>query len=211
MLRPFFIFSTFLSLAFLPGCDPDPSTPKPAPTPSEVAVGKPGGTFQTFTIPTKAHESNTGNLNVFAATVLRFRAVFDSSAVYQSRQAVNQHDINKLYGFSDCGTHHHQNSARFGWNWQDDALRIYAYVYANGQRTVQTITTVKLEETNEYQISIGPQGYVFTVNGKHATRMAGGCPGSSFRYRLYPYFGGDETAPHPIRIRIMDLDQDLQH
>ena len=168
-------------------------------------MGSPGAIFKAYTIPAKTHESITGQLSVFVDTVLRFRAVFGSSAVYRLGQPINQHAINQLYGFSDCDTHHQQNSARFGWNWEGDALRIYAYVYANGQRTAQAITPVKLGEENEYQIRIGPQGYVFTVNGKHATRMAGGCPGSSFRYRLYPYFGGDETAPHPIRILIMDL------
>lgn len=205
MPRIFLIFLSLITI-LLWCCDhgsPDPAVPASAP--GKPATDGPNPAFKAYTIPARAHQSSNGELDVFADTVLRFRAVFDSSAVYRSGQAINQHDINKLYGFSDCGAHHQQNSARFGWNWQEDALRIYAYVYANGQRTAQSITAVKLGEENEYQISIGPQGYTFTVNGKHATRVAGGCPGSSFRYRLYPYFGGDETAPHPIRILIMDL------
>src|SRR5690606_41284654 len=58
----------------------------------------------------------------------------DSSCVYKNPHPENQDDINKLYGFSDCTSLHHANSARFGWNWKDGALRIHAYCYVDSVR-----------------------------------------------------------------------------
>jgi hypothetical protein len=45
----------------------------------------------------------------------------------------NQYDINKLWGFSE-GINNQYNSARIGWSWNNDALRLYGYVYAKGVR-----------------------------------------------------------------------------
>ncbi|RDC63253.1 hypothetical protein AHMF7616_01854 [Adhaeribacter pallidiroseus] len=35
--------------------------------------------------------------------------------------------------------------------------------------------------------------------------MSRGCSGTSDKYKLFPYFGGDETAPHNIKIEIKEL------
>ncbi len=48
---------------------------------------------------------------------LKFIVKFDSSAIYTAKDAANQYDINKLYGFSDNNVDDHQFSARFGWRW----------------------------------------------------------------------------------------------
>src|SRR4051812_33571860 len=63
---------------------------------------------------------------------MKFVVKFDSTAIYQSQSAENQYDINKLYGFSDNNSDHHQYSARFGWRWSENALRLFAYVYNEG-------------------------------------------------------------------------------
>ncbi|MBL3658301.1 hypothetical protein [Fulvivirga sediminis] len=140
----------------------------------------------------------------FEDNELSFTALFDSSAVYSSVDEANQADINKLMGFSDCGAHHHENSARFGWRWFDDELQVFAYCYAGGVRSYEFITSVELNETNEYKITAANDKYFFTVNGKHEVEMerGGNCTESS-NYLLFPYFGGDETAPHDITVRII--------
>lgn len=138
-------------------------------------------------------------------TTLSFSATFDNSAIYTSQSPENQNDINKLYGFSDCNTHHSIASARFGWNWRDNALRIYAYCYRNGERVSQELGVALLNTAYDYQLSIVGGNYVFTFQGQQ-TVIARGCMlvESTQRYLLYPYFGGDEVAPHDITIAITD-------
>ena len=138
-------------------------------------------------------------------TTLSFSAMFDNSAIYTSQLPENQNDINKLYGFSDCDTHHSIASARFGWNWRDNALRIYAYCYRNGERVSQELGVVLLNTAYDYRLSIVGGNYVFTFAGQQ-TVIARGCTSveSTQRYLLYPYFGGDEVAPHDIMIAITD-------
>ena len=59
--------------------------------------------------------SSTSKVTLITATEMTFEAVFDDSAIYETVSESNQADINKLMGFSDCTSHHHSNSARFGW------------------------------------------------------------------------------------------------
>ena len=57
----------------------------------------------------------------------------------------------------------------------------------------------------ELTMSVQENLYQFTYNGKTVT-MPRHCTGSSIQgYRLYPYFGGDETAPHDIYVYIKEL------
>ncbi|WP_044198371.1 hypothetical protein [Dyadobacter tibetensis] len=162
--------------------------------------------FITYKISKDKHEIDGDNITLFKADRLKFQAVFDSSAIYKSFIPENQYDINKLMGFSDCNSPHHGNSARFGWNWMDNALHIHAYTYVDGQRVVKSLGTVTLNETNTYEIQIQGNEYVFLLNGAE-TRMQRFCSGSvGLAYNLLPYFGGDETAPHDIKIKIRLLE-----
>jgi hypothetical protein len=162
--------------------------------------------WKTYTIDSASHFCKNNDWVSFNTDSLRFTAVFDESARYTSQQPANQSDINKLYGFSDCRTLHQENSARFGWNWQNNALRIYAYVYRNGKRVSKEMTQVDLGRENAFKIQKQSGKYVFTVNGQYTTVIDAGCSAPAEGYRLYPYFGGDEKAPHRITIRIKDLD-----
>jgi hypothetical protein len=163
-------------------------------------------TWKTHTIDNASHFCKKNDFEPLNTDSLHFIAVFDESAIYTSQNSYNQSDINKLYGFSDCGTLHHKNSARFGWNWQNNALRIYAYVYSDGARISKEITSVALGRENTFKIEKKAGQYIFTVNNLHSTRIQAGCNTRVEGYRLYPYFGGDEKAPHRITIRILDLD-----
>jgi hypothetical protein len=70
-----------------------------------------------YTIPKGQHFAASNSFQSVDTDTLQFMVQFDSSAIYQTIAAENQHDINKLYGFSDNGAAHHQLSARFGWSW----------------------------------------------------------------------------------------------
>lgn len=133
---------------------------------------------------------------------LKFVVRFDSTAIYQTRLAENQNDINKLYGFSDNNADHHQYSARFGWRWSNNALRLFAYVYNQGSVTSKELATVAIGAETNCAIQVTSSSYLFTVNGitERLPRMATTAKASG--YQLYPYFGGDEAAPHGINIWI---------
>lgn len=57
---------------------------------------------------------------------------------------------------------------------------------------------LKTEET-----SIGK--YVFEMNGKKELMKRTCTEDSTSAYQLFPYFGGDEAAPHDVHIFIKDL------
>jgi len=138
-------------------------------------------------------------------TVISFKAIFNKSAIYQTKVAANQFSINKLYGFSDCGAHHQVNSARFGWIWLNNALRIYTYCYVNGKRIPEVeLGTVEFDKAMDYKIEIKNNRYIFTFKGKQTIVNRGCTDTKGFKYKLFPYFGGTEPAPQEILIKIKE-------
>lgn len=144
----------------------------------------------------------------FEGNKLSFEAKFNESAIYTTKLPSNQADINKLLGFSDCGADHHTSSARFGWRWYKNRLEILAYVYNNNQRVMEYITSVPPDEFIFYEISKTSEGYKFKVEDRiiHIPADLTTCTGGA-NYYLWPYFGGDETAPQDISIVIQQIEE----
>ena len=121
----------------------------------------------------------------------------------------NQADINKLYGFSVGLFQSNQyNSARFGWRWSipKQKIELLAYVYVNGVRINEWdqnifITDVDLGMENRTSIEITPSSYLFKINDNSKVMLPRA--GSGAGYNQYPYFGGDEVAPHTMNIVLM--------
>lgn len=147
------------------------------------------------------HFSNQSNIKAFSGNSISVNVRFDSSAIYQTTNIENQEDINKLVGFSE-GFNNHLNSARIGWNWSKNALKLYAYAYINGQRVAQEIAIINIGDTVRCNISVTSTKYVFVVGDKliELPRAPGASKVSG--YWQYSYFGGDEVAPHNIYIDI---------
>ena len=165
----------------------------------------PSSAFTRYTIKKGDHFADRSVYHPVSFNQLRFQVLFDSSAIYRTLSEVNQYDVNKLYGFSDNNSDHHQFSARFGWRWSDGAIRLFAYVYNNGYLSIEELATVQVGTPIECSIRATENEYVFyygdrwmTVPRNSTTPMAEG-------YLLYPYFGGDETAPQDIFINIKNL------
>jgi hypothetical protein len=161
-----------------------------------------GCKYKTYTIEKGKHYAKGLNFAVTTQKELPLMARFDSSAIYQTKDPRNQGDINKLIGFSDCLEHHHKNSARLGWRWLNDELQILAYTYKNGERIRKEIKSIPLNTKVPMSIKVEGTQYRFQVEDE-VVYMDRGCNGRVKGYLLYPYFGGDETAPHKIEIDIL--------
>lgn len=152
----------------------------------------------------KGQHSSTNAIRKISDASIKMEITFDSSAVYTTVKPENQGDINKLFGTSDCGSQHHANSARFGWRWYNDRLEIHAYTYVNSVRSSKLVSTVELGRPYTYELLFEDDQYVFKLNDVRVV-MPRNCTGNSNGYMLYPYFGGDETAPHDISITMHTL------
>lgn len=158
--------------------------------------------YESFLIPAGQHSKGV-DLQFLQSDELSFYAIFDESAKYESLTEENQWDINKLIGFADCNAHHHQNSARFGWRWLKDSLEIMAYCYVDGERLTEKVGTVELNKPSLYQIKLTDEFYSFTLNDLPTVSIPRKKPcDQGAYYMLWPYFGGDEVAPHDINIRL---------
>lgn len=148
------------------------------------------------------HNAEGNQMRRYSASNLNFSVAFDSTAIYKTVSAGNQNDINKLFGISDCSTAHHENSARFGWRWNGHSIEILAYLYINNTRQWKLLGTTVPGKIDQYGLMARKNQYVFEFNEEEFT-FDRGCDNSQFDgYLLYPYFGGDETAPHNISIHL---------
>ncbi|HVG16791.1 MAG TPA: hypothetical protein VM935_17605 [Chitinophagaceae bacterium] len=161
--------------------------------------------YTSYIIKKGAHYSNQSTFQAIETRELKFMVSFDSSAVYFSKEHINQADINKLYGFSDNNANHHLYSARFGWSWINNALHIYAYVYNDGKRNITELGTIDIGKESSCSIAVGRNSYIFTLNNKSTHLGRSINTATAKGYLLYPYFGGDEVAPHDVRISIKNL------
>lgn len=193
-MKLYIILAALLCMA---GCRKSTDLAQPAPAPTSVS-----NDLTLYTIHQGQNYCDKNAIQLVTVDTMQFTARFDSSAIYQTADPVNQYDINKLYGFSDNNYDHHQYSARFGWRWSDGALRLFAYVYNEGVMESSELTAVAIGADIRCAIVVLPGRYVFVVNGTAWTMPRKATTPAGSGYRLYPYFGGDETAPHEITIRI---------
>lgn len=161
--------------------------------------------FTKYTIRAGQNYCDENKFTSTSYSELKFIARFDNSAIYTNVNPDNQLDINKLYGFSDNNSlSHQQYSARFGWRWSDNAIRIFGYVYNNGARESKELGTVAPGTENSYSIKVTPKSYVFALNGVVDSLPRTSTTATANGYKLYPYFGGDESAPQTIYIWIKE-------
>jgi hypothetical protein len=164
------------------------------------------GQFIKYTIQKGNQYCDANAYKAIETNEMKFAVKFDSTAIYETASPENQLDINKLYGFSDNDADHHQYSARFGWRWSDKALRLFAYVYNNGSVSSKELTVVNIGAEISCSIKVTSANYLFTVNEVTTQLPRTATTEKAKGYQLYPYFGGDEVAPHQINIWIKNLN-----
>lgn len=163
-----------------------------------------GNGFISYVIQKGNHSSNQSVLRPVTTSNMRFVVRFDSTAIYTNTNPINQGDINKLWGFSE-GFDNQFNSARIGWSWNNNALRLFAYTYKNGTRFFKEISTVPLYSDINCSIAVAGNEYIFTVNKTIVYMERALSTDQASGLQQFPYFGGDETAPHTITIQIKSL------
>lgn len=148
---------------------------------------------------------NNSVLQLTNYSSLHFKVKFDSSAIYKTANPVNQLDINKLYGFSDNNANHQEYSARFGWRWYENEVQVFAYVYNDARRSFSKIASIVIGKEYDCKIEVKAGKYVFSLGDKTLEVSRSSRTTTAEGYKLYPYFGGDEAAPHDINIFIEEL------
>lgn len=163
------------------------------------------GSFVKYTIP-KGGQSSTPSVYKYYTniSILSFDVRFDSTAIYQTVTPSNQGDINKLYGFADDNKSHWISSARIGWRWFGNELQLMGYVYNDSVNVNQLITAVPLNKDISCSIQVNGSKYIFSANGKSIELPRTAKSTGGLGYRLYPFFGGDEMAPHEMYIHIRE-------
>jgi hypothetical protein len=196
--------SYLLCLLLFAGCQKEIASSSLPQHTAPIVLPAPTTGFVQYTIKAGEHFCDKNDLKLLETDQLKFLVRFDSSAIYETVDPANQDDINKLYGFSDNGAQHHQFSARFGWRWSAGALRLFGYVYNNSLLISKEISTVPIGEAVNCELEVTPAHYRFTVGNKKDSLPRLSTTPKAKGYQLYPYFGGDEPAPHAILIQIKE-------
>jgi hypothetical protein len=196
-----YLTPTWIILLFLCSCYKEKTTAPDNTNKNPVNVAP---EFVKYTIYKGEQYCDKSTYKAVDYTELKFIVKFDSSAVYSNTDPSNQLDINKLYGFSDNNSLHQEFSARFGWRWSDGALWLFAYTYNDGVRYSKKLGSIAIGAENHCSIKAKDSSYIFILNDKADTLERKSTTPQIEGYQLYPYFGGDETAPHDIHIWIKD-------
>lgn len=137
----------------------------------------------------------------FYKTKLSYSVIFTDSCQYDLPYPESL-AVNKLFGLSYG--FHHENSARFGWHYNYGQIQLFAYCYVNGKRVEVFICALDINK--EYKLSIlrTNKKYFFAVTGEgvmsQKTILLNNSKLQFSGYKLWPYFGGKNVAPHNIEI-----------
>jgi hypothetical protein len=170
----------------------------------------------TFTINQGKHESGSilSGPRLFCLSTrvdrtVSFKVLFTSTCEYQTQNAANQGDWNKVMGITTLDIH--KNSIRLGWRWlpAERKIELGFYGYAKGQRIMQPLTKVNLDEWATVELRMHRGGLSAVANGtRHEVSQSLGFssffPTPTWVLRT-AYFGGDETAPHAMTLRVKEI------
>jgi hypothetical protein len=135
------------------------------------------------------------------------RFLFRSECWWAPPRNGNDGDLNKLAGIG-YGMNHQKNSFRLAWLPdfdQQGIIKIYGYTYddrkSDPKFAYAFITNVNVMQPCQATIVGQGNKYAITVNGT-TIFMENNNPDPSLCFRLFPYFGGNNTAPHDMVIEL---------
>lgn len=188
-----------------------------------IAVGcsKIADEFVKYTILKGRHYCTGWHIRKCSNSV-RFQFRFSPECLYDPANIVT--GWNKLYGFchilatkgtapntaiildqieQDKAIGVHNNSARIVWMSDGTDILLGYYTYVNGVRTMGELTRTKPGEINTGEIALKNGKYHITINDK--TWSIDQPHSGGLKYRLFPYFGGQSTAPSDMHIYIKEM------
>ena len=137
-------------------------------------------------------------------TSLSMRFSFHNECWWAPPRNNDDNDLNKLAGIG-FGFNHQNNSVRLAWVpdfTTQGVIKIYGYTYDEKKVapkfTFQYITSVHVGEICEARIE-SHGNYAITVKGV-TINMDNIKADPNLCFHLYPYFGGNNTAPHDMTI-----------
>ena len=134
-----------------------------------------------------------------------WEVIFEQSCIYSESDLFNPSnylDVNKLIGFSDCDRHHSQYSCRVGWRASGDSIELLIYKRDDNNIGFKSLKKVYPDQIVNVTLDFKDTIYTSCIDGICDT-LVRPCPDWSGRkYSLFPFFGGQETAPHKMKIRI---------
>jgi len=157
----------------------------------------------------KHHASGLRLRPYLGKRIISWRVNMDISCLYS---AINDDsgDLNKLCGIS-CGNHHN-NSLRFAWRPdfnQPGQIMIFAYWYVKGERWSLYIGNICHNVDYYFELTIGTPTVAFSfarveksgnITDRRVSFVKYKLPQPAIGYYLWPYFGGNNTTPHDMRI-----------
>ena len=149
---------------------------------------------------------------VIAPTEISATVTFDSSCIYDIGK-VDADDWNKVIGVGFVGSKdqdittgvppHQVDGVRVGWRWNPQRGRIDlgAYIYVGTVRTDFKVAEALLNTPTRLTIKIDYNRKLYQVLGGKAVPFT---HDKTFGYNTGLYFGGNQPAPHKIRVKIVD-------
>ena len=134
---------------------------------------------------------------------------FDSSCIYDLKGG-DQDDWNKVIGLGFVGSKdqtlgaapHQVDGARVGWRWnlQRQRIELGAYVYVEGKINSFKVAEVAINQPTKLIIKIDYDRKLYQVIGGPTIPFT---HEKTFAYETGLYFGGNQVAPHNIRVKIV--------
>lgn len=162
--------------------------------------------FKHYVINRGMHRSGLYFAPHYNKTKQSYFAVFSKDCVYEFNDE-DQFDVNKLFGLS-FGLHHN-NSARFGWRSVGHQIELSAYCYVNKNRVILPLGLIDIDKSYKLELVITDDYYIFNVYNEQNLVYNGNIRKSKTRclgYKLFPYFGGNRTAPHTMHIMLNKIN-----
>lgn len=138
--------------------------------------------------------------------IVKFRARFTESCFYdRTLLGADSMDINKLFGLTDSFSRVHEHSARVGWRAENDTtISLFAYSYSDGVRTIVPLGEAKPYESLYFEIDLRGSEYKFTHKEFFVKTPRSKDTNKGSFFRLFPYFGGNQTAPNDMMLYIRE-------
>lgn len=137
---------------------------------------------------------------------------FYPNCKYDMPGTYDDEDVNKLFGVSFT-VDDHIDSARVGWYYNSELMKfiLVAYCYVNKRRIVEFLGEFNLFDMPNVQIDFERSYYRFTVkevlksNDAISTIRVSKWHRKTVGYKLGVYFGGNNVAPHDMKIKLHKL------